>query len=989
MAFVCPGHGAQWVGMARYLIANEPVFRAAIEECDAAARPYVTWSVIEQIHANREDTHFLMDRVDVVQPVLLSLTVAYARLLGTLGIAPDALVGQSMGEASAAYLAGVIGLDWAMRITCRRSIFMQRTAGRGAMALVDLPMDTVAARLRAHGIDDTVTIGVVNSPRSCVISGDPQAIRAFIAPLERESVFCRMVKVDVASHSAQMEPVASSLVPELASLVPAAERVPIYSTLLARKAAASDFDPVYWGRNIRDTVLLGPAIGSMLDSGITLFVEIGPHPVVLPSIEQTATALGKPARTLAVARRDEPEPVSWLRAVGTLWCDGHDINWEALFHGPQHAVRLPLYPWQRELHWLRVTRPSAGRDAQPRIALSDDQHAWLHVLRWVEPAAARPARVTGQAGGHVLLITGPNADRQQVFADAFAKEHATMQAVASVDAAIDALRGGPRNCVTAIVLLASDAEGLPYLTATLVQAMADGDASARRPRLTIATCGAQTVDGHDRPRVAVQQAALWGLGRVIAEEHPELWGGLVDLDPSSDEETQAAALAAEVCRRDETQVAVRDGQRFVLRLRALDVEPAAPMSRPWPADGAWLVTGGLGAVGLHLAAGMVAHGVRRLVFVGRSGLPPRARWAATAPESRDGRRIAAVRALEASGAAVHVLVADVADAADLERALRSYEEEAWPPIRGVLHAAGILEPALVTRADPGSMQRVLTAKLRGAQNLDRLLPQVDRFVMVSSIAATLGTPGMGSYAAANAGLDALAHDRRARGLHGLSIQSGAWIDTGMHSGDSAERNMRQLNDLGIQGYAPAQGVAVFNALAGRPEGTITVMPIDWSVFAAARRGRDLNLYAGRVSAGSATTSAAVDGAAFSERLAAASAGERRQLLEPVVREAVGRVLKLAPSRVDPRKALGSMGLNSLMAMELRNRLETALGRPLSATLAWNYPTVEALVTFLCGDTPATTAPVPTAAAAVPAAITVDAVAQLSDADAALLLRRKR
>jgi acyl transferase domain-containing protein/acyl carrier protein len=730
----------------------------------------------------------------------------------------------------------------------------------------------------------------------------------------------------------------------------------------------------------------------MLDSGITLFVEIGPHPVVLPSIEQTATASSKPARTLAVARRDEPEPVSWLRAVGTLWCLGYDIIWDALFHGPQHAVRLPLYPWQRERHWLRVTRPaaSAGRDAQPRIALSDDQHAWLHVLRWVAPAAARSARVTGQAGGHVLLIAGPNADRHLPYGEAFAKEHATMQAVASVDAAIKILRAGAGNSVSAIVLLASDAESLPYETATLVQSMADGDAPARRPRLTIATCGAQTVDGHERPRVAVQQAALWGLGRVIAEEHPELWGGLVDLDPSSDDDTQAAALAAEVCRRDEAQVAVRDGQRFVLRLRALDIEPATPMSRPWPADGAWLVTGGLGDVGLHLAAGMVAHGVRRLVFVGRSGLPPRARWTATAPESRDGRRIAAVRALEASGAAVHVLVADVADAADLERALRSYEAEAWPPIRGVLHAAGVLEPALVTRADQGSMQRVLTAKLRGAQNLDRLLPQVDRFVMVSSHSATLGTPGMGSYAAANAGLDALAHDRRARGLHGLSIQSGAWIDTGVHSGAAAEQNMRQLNDLGIQGYTPAQGVAVFDALAGRPEGAITVMPIDWSAFAATRRGRDLNLYAGRVSAGSVTAStAAVDGAAFRERLASASAGERRQLMEPVVREAVGRVLKLAPARLDPRKALGSMGLNSLMAMELRNRLETALGRPLSATLAWNYPTVEALVTFLCGDAPASAAPVPTAAAVVPAAVTVDAVAQLSDADAALLLRRKR
>jgi myxalamid-type polyketide synthase MxaE and MxaD len=318
--------------------------------------------------------------------------------------------------------------------------------------------------------------------------------------------------------------------------------------------------------------------------------------------------------------------------------------------------------------------------------------------------------------------------------------------------------------------------------------------------------------------------------------------------------------------------------------------------------------------------------------------------------------------------------------------LHGYEDEAWPPIRGVLHAAGVLETALATHTDRALLQRVLSPKLHGARNLDRLLPDVERFVLISSNSATLGVPGMGSYAAANAGLDALAHDRRCRKLHALSIQSGAWIDTGMHSGESAGEKMRQLNDIGIQGLTPAEGVAVFSALAGRSDAAITVMPIDWAAFTKARRGRNLQLYDGRLVP---DTIAPTADAALSARFGSATASERRQLLEPIVREAVGRVLKLAPARIEPRRPLGAMGLNSLMAMELRNRLESDLGRPLSATLAWNYPTVDALVAFLSGDTPAAAAR-PAVAAMAPSAIAAfDAVANLSDLDAARLLRRKR
>lgn len=448
----------------------------------------------------------------------------------------------------------------------------------------------------------------------------------------------------------------------------------------------------------------------------------------------------------------------------------------------------------------------------------DAAHAeWLHVLRWVE-AGGLPAPSASQRPGKVLVVGAMSDSGIARVHEAFEAEVAGIQCCATVaEAAV--LLSAEERWPDAIVLLAASPTSHPFHALQLLQNLITLEAQrGAGARLYIATCGAQAVDGHARERVAIEQAAFWGLGRVLAEEHPELWGGLVDLDPLADSAERAAQLAAQICRGStDRQIAWRDGKRFALRFVALDMESVECAMPAWPVDGAWLITGGLGAVALHLARSMVAHGVRRLVLLGRHGLLPRGDWLETPPDSPSGRRIAAVRALEAAGASVHLLVADVGDPQSLERALREYSREAWPPIMGVLHAAGVLETRLAVQTDRAAFERVYLPKVAGALALERLLPEVQRFVMISSISATLGIAGMAAYAAANAALDALAHDRRTRSRHGLSIQSGGWIDTGMLSGDAAETNMGQLRAMGIRGHEPQHAVAVFDVLVGRPE----------------------------------------------------------------------------------------------------------------------------------------------------------------------------
>jgi acyl transferase domain-containing protein len=980
IVFVFPGQGAQWQGMARQLMAQEPVFRDTLERCDAAAKPWLDVSIVEQLLAPPGAPNPQLERIDVIQPVLVALAIAYAALWRSLGVEPDAVVGHSMGEVGAAHVAGVLSLEQAMRIICRRSALMRRTSGQGAMALVDLSMADAAQRLA--GLEGRVGVAVGNSPRSSVISGEPAAVQQVLDQLTLDGVFCRRVNVDVASHSPQMAPLARELASELADLVPAAQRLPIYSTVLARRAEAAEFGPGYWAANLRQPVLFGQTVGQIIADGMSVFIELGPHPVLLPAVQQTALSAGAEMLGLECARRDEPEHAAIALALGKLWCAGYPLAWQRWMPQGGRFVDLPLYPWQRERHWSPAAdaMPGASR-GQLRISRPDDESlTWLHRLQWQEcdpPAPGSPIR-------HWLVATDDEPAGHAI-ASALAAAGCSTRVV-TLDALSDGVaRSGPGPC--GVLVLAPESSDAAYLPVSAVQALA-GAPSPAAARLWFVTRGGQAVPAATG-RVSVDHAALWGCARVVAEEHPQWWGGLVDLDPAAEVAELAPLLARHLlCGDAEDQVALRGGHRSVLRL--VKAEIGATPARPrWRADAAYLITGGLGDIGLHIARAMVDQGARRLVLVGRTPLPPRDQWLAARPDSLQGQRIGAVRALEAQGAAVHVAAVDVGDEAALREFLSRYQAEGWPTIRGVVHAAGAFDNQLVGAMNRAAFDAVVGPKLRGAQFLDRLLPELDLFVMFSSVGAYLVQPGQANYAAANAGLDAVAQDRRARGLPALSIGWGVWRDTGLVKGDAGVRNVAEMERQGIQAFSAERGTAMFSWLCPSDETCISVLPIDWAVFGRSRAGRGLALFK-EMLASAAPAGAASGGAA--PAWADAPPAERRKLLEVIVREAVGRVLNLPPARLDPRKAMGSMGLNSLMAMELRNRLEAALGRSLSATLAWNHPTIDALVAFLAGpDEPAASAEktAPPPAEASPLSERLTAVVGLSDEEAALALRGGR
>jgi len=943
VAFVVPGQGGQWAGMARELMQADATFRAAIDACDEALGDLVSWSLAEQLLMEEGDPGWLLGRIDVIQPALVAVAIAYASWWRARGLVPDVIVGHSMGEVGAACLAGVIDLRTAMRLIGRRSALMQRTAGRGAMALLELPMDEMRARLR--GLEERVTVAVSNSPRATVISGDPGAVHEVVAAAERDGVFCRMVKVDVASHSPQMEPLAAELAAEFGALQPAGAHTPLYSTVLARRVEGPELGGEYWGWNLRRPVLFAETIRLLVRDGVELFVELGPHPVLKPSLEQVGQAEGRALTVIACGMRDEPGRQALWGALGAAWVAGAGVSPRTLTAG--RHVSLPAYPWQRAYHWVEAAEVRSADRPRLRTTLDDRMGSWLYCQRW---AGFAPGEVTG-TGRHCVVVGHADWSREVAAAAASQGASAQVANLASLPGALGAHDATGVRPDTIIVLVEEDAS--PWLAVQVAQAVL-GQEFPVPPRTWFVTRGAHAVDDRDAGHVNVAHAALWGAALVVGEEHPELWGGLVDADPTipvSGEPTVRAVLAA-----GEDQVALRRGAFWARRLAPMNFGSVAEPAL----DGTWLVTGGLGEVGLHLARGLASAGVRRMVLMGRSSLPARSEWGAALQEPRVARRVAAVRELEAAGVAVHLTELDVSRPGALEGFLRRHAAEAWPAIRGVVHAAGTLNNQLVGSMTRPTFDDVIASKLGAAAELDRLLPDLDAFVLVSSTGAFLPQPGQANYAAANAGLDALVERRRARGQRALSINWAVWEGTGLVRSESGEQGVAEMRRHGIDPFTPAEGRAIFETLLLGAAGPVAVIPADWSVWRGARPGRSCTI------ARELLPDAPMD-AGLGGPVAHPTAVSQRARVERAVREAVGHVLKVAPGRIDPRRTLGGMGLNSLMAMELRSRLEAALARPLSATLAWNYPTVDALVAFLASDEGQDRAatPAPTAAPGVP------------------------
>jgi acyl transferase domain-containing protein/acyl carrier protein len=364
IAFVFPGQGAQWLGMGRTLLKQETVFREVIERCDQIMRQHGDWSLMEEL--TTDEDHSRLEEIDIIQPTLFAIQTALAALWQSWGVTPDAVIGHSMGEVAAAYVARALSLEDAVSVICIRSRLLKQKSGEGAMAFVDLSLEQSQDAILSY--KNLVSIAASNSPTSTILSGNPTALAELMGQLQHRNIFCRSVKVDVASHSPQMDDLRANLLPALQGIRPRRAAISTYSTVTGAACDGLQLDATYWMRNLREPVLFSMAALKLAEDGHQIFLEISPHPLLLESLTQCLTHSNREGIVLPSLRRAEDEREMMFRSLGTLYVQGVEVDWAKLYPFKAQCVRLPLLAGDRKASASISQGASSPRQRRQAIA---------------------------------------------------------------------------------------------------------------------------------------------------------------------------------------------------------------------------------------------------------------------------------------------------------------------------------------------------------------------------------------------------------------------------------------------------------------------------------------------------------------------------------------------------------------------------------------------------------------------------------------------
>ncbi|ETA49713.2 polyketide synthase [Rhodobacteraceae bacterium PD-2] len=874
MVFMFPGGGAQYAGMARDLYETEPVFAewmdrglAHLETLTEAPGATGEMSIsaekkpgVRELWLPERGAEAAADKAllkpSLQLPLIMITEVALARLWMSWGLEPVALTGHSMGENTAACIAGVMSFEDCIGLVHLRGTLFDEVPA-GGMLSVALPEEALRPLL-----GEALDLGAVNAPDLSVASGPQADLDALEKRLKAQEVECRRIGIDIAAHSRMLAPILDRFRAYLRSIPLHAPRIPLTSNLHGRAMTADEAQsPNYWVDHLRGTVLFADCVAALAGEN-RVFLEVGPGKA-LTSLARQHGETNANAVLSSLRHPDEAvaDDVHMFEVLGRLWALGVDIDWAQVWgEAPRHRVPLPTYAFQRSPYFIAPGKAATG--AAPQYLMrSDEIGGWgwapvwrprgapveVDVVDGLQEAAPQVWLVfMDDAGIGARLVERLRGAGQAVIdvraGDAFARtaEHSYLLAPERGREGYDLLmqdlsqRGLVPTRIAHLWLLTADESHRPgssflhrvqeqgfYALLFLAQAL-EAESIPRPLHISVVTNGAARLRDEALPYPS--KATLAGPARVIPRELPGVTVGTLDLTLPVTAEASflgaARARAAQAQAMDALAMdalagrvleellsepgnriaALRGDRRFECAMKPR----ALPETAELPEGGTVLLTGGFGGVGLTLARAMARRGTN-LVLLARRALPDRADWAdylaRHAPQDSTARRIRAVEALEAEGAEVLTLAADVCNTGQMQAA-RAEAEARFDRITGVIHGAGIIDDAPLLAKTPASIEDVFTPKIHGTLVLEEVFPDgdLDWMALFASSSTVTAPVGQVDYVAANEFLNAYAQGRQGK-TRVTAINWGIWAEVGMAAEAVAARN-------GDIAPAPVQEVAL-------------------------------------------------------------------------------------------------------------------------------------------------------------------------------------
>ncbi|AGP41608.1 SDR family NAD(P)-dependent oxidoreductase [Sorangium cellulosum] len=982
VAFLFPGQGAHRPNMGRDLYETEPAFRAEVDACASRLERHLGLDIRALLFpapAELEDAARRLDRTSMTQPALFVVEYALARLWMAWGLTPDAMLGHSVGEVVAACVAGCLSLDDALALVAARGRLMEATP-EGAMLAVSASEAEVAGWL-----GEEVALAAVNGPRQCVLSGRTAAIQRVEREAAGRGVEARRLRVSRAFHSHLMEGALDGFREAVGRVTLRAPRIAWVSNVTGTWITAAEAqDPGYWVRHLRSTVRFAGGVTALREEPERILLEVGPG--------QTLTALCRQVAGGSLALASMPAGreagaagaagAALLDAVGQLWVAGAAVDWTGLQAGRRRRrVALPATPFERKRYWLErpeatstsvgstsvgstpVGSTSVGSTSTPASDLGgffyipswkrapleplppeDDGAHWVVFADEAEIAPRIVERLE-RAGRRVTRVrSGERFARPAERAFTLRPDQPEDYAALARELGADA--GRPARIIHAFSL---DGAPQPQLdTGAFQDAQRRGSISllwlartlSKLPagaHLIALACGLHDLTGREALRP--EHATLLGICRSIPLEYPHVRCRVIDLEAAAPDAAEVDPIAARIlaeARSDagDPVVAYRGPHRWAPAVEPVPLKPAQGAPALLRERGVYLITGGLGGVGLWLSDYLARTVRARLILTGRS-----------APTDEQRLRLTA---LEQAGAEVVTVRADVTDAAQMRAAAREALAR-FGALHGVIHAAGVAGGGLIERLSADALHAELAPKALGAMALDEIARSLrpDFVLLCSSVTALSGGLARAGYAAANAFLDAFAQAcARRPGPYTVSVDLDRWRNVGMAARAEARLLALGLDDVILDGMRPEEGQQAFHRVlsqAALPQVIVSARPLqglpsDDEGAALARR-----LGAGDAAAdGNAAAAAGRDEPPRRAGAAAAGAAERLSP-EAVTAEVTAiwsRAFGLDP--LDPKKDFFELGGESLLALQILNRVRETFQVELSLRDFFERPTVAAV-----------------------------------------------